>query len=94
MRGGGGEEDAGGALLTRNEWEESKIIWSPPKQHKPAAFLLPKQRYESGGKTRNRTEDTRIFSALLYQLSYFANRVRGQSKRRTVVASMGFLVSF
>ncbi len=27
---------------------------------------------ESGGKTRNRTGDTRIFSPLLYQLSYLA----------------------
>ena len=28
---------------------------------------------ESGGKSRNRTGDTRIFSPLLYQLSYLAN---------------------
>ena len=29
-------------------------------------------RLESGGKSRNRTGDTRIFSPLLYQLSYLA----------------------
>ena len=29
-----------------------------------------------GGQGRNRTNDTRIFSPLLYQLSYLARRVR------------------
>ena len=30
---------------------------------------------KNGGKGRDRTDDTRIFSPLLYQLSYLANRV-------------------
>ena len=42
-----------------------------------------------GGQTRNRTEDTRIFSPLLYQLSYLAERVKGQSKRCARTASTG-----
>ncbi len=36
---------------------------------------------ESGGKARNRTGDTRIFSPLLYQLSYLASSRGGGSKR-------------
>lgn len=42
--------------------------------------------WESGGETRNRTRDTRIFSALLYQLSYLAvsGRWRGSIRRRLV----------
>ena len=35
---------------------------------------LAAKRVKSGGQTRNRTEDTRIFSPLLYQLSYLALR--------------------
>ena len=34
--------------------------------------------WESGGKARNRTGDTRIFSPLLYQLSYLAADVRAK----------------
>jgi hypothetical protein len=34
------------------------------------------KRVKSGGQTRNRTEDTRIFSPLLYQLSYLAKSGR------------------
>ena len=33
---------------------------------------LAAERVKDGGQTRNRTEDTRIFSPLLYQLSYLA----------------------
>jgi hypothetical protein len=33
---------------------------------------LKKGRAEDGGQGRNRTSDTRIFSPLLYQLSYLA----------------------
>src|SRR4051812_42782356 len=44
---------------------------------------------ERGGQTRNRTEDTRIFSPLLYQLSYLAARVKGQSKGCVRTASTG-----
>src|SRR5687767_4506066 len=35
-----------------------------------------------GGQGRNRTSDTRIFSPLLYQLSYLACRRRGRVPRR------------
>ena len=33
------------------------------------------QQLKNGGETRNRTADTRIFSPLLYQLSYLAPRI-------------------
>ena len=36
---------------------------------------------ESGGKTRNRTGDTLIFSQLLYQLSYLAMRFAAREVR-------------
>jgi hypothetical protein len=45
---------------------------------------------EDGGKTRNRTGDTLIFSQLLYQLSYLAPTVRGESKGPAGDASTGF----
>ena len=35
---------------------------------------------KDGGKTRNRTGDTLIFSQLLYQLSYLAAKRRGRGK--------------
>ena len=52
---------------------------------------LPKKAGSSknGGKTRNRTGDTLIFSQLLYQLSYLAVSVKGQSKGRGPAASTG-----
>ena len=44
------------------------------------------QRAKDGGKARNRTGDTRIFSPLLYQLSYLARserwRVKGAARGR------------
>lgn len=43
----------------------------------------------SGGKTRNRTGDTLIFSQLLYQLSYLAPNVRDESKGGARGASTG-----
>src|SRR5690606_10338089 len=50
--------------------------------------------FKTGGKTRNRTGDTLIFSQLLYQLSYLAvggiNRGKG-SKGRHGSASTGIL---
>ena len=38
----------------------------------PAANSLSVRRSGDGGQGRNRTNDTRIFSPLLYQLSYLA----------------------
>jgi hypothetical protein len=40
--------------------------------------------FESGGKTRNRTGDTRIFSALLYQLSYLAVLLSAEGEEKRV----------
>ncbi len=40
------------------------------------------ERVKSGGQTRNRTEDTRIFSPLLYQLSYLAQSGMANKGRR------------
>ena len=37
---------------------------------------------ENGGKGRNRTDDTRIFSPLLYQLSYLATQLHCFGKKR------------
>jgi hypothetical protein len=37
-----------------------------------AVFALRSLRAKTGGESRNRTDDTRIFSPLLYQLSYLA----------------------
>src|SRR5699024_6866240 len=53
----------------RTRWER---IYSPPR----LATSLPlhnKRIMISGGSRRNRTADTRIFSPLLYRLSYRAN---------------------
>ncbi len=46
----------------------------------PAANSLSVRRSGDGGQGRNRTNDTRIFSPLLYQLSYLA-MVWGASAR-------------
>ena len=43
-----------------------------------------------GGKARNRTGDTRIFSPLLYQLSYLAGAKEGAAKEGRGLTSMGF----
>ena len=43
----------------------------------------------SGGQSRNRTTDTRIFSPLLYQLSYLANESRSIPNRSRVVKKLG-----
>ena len=48
----------------------AKVRYLGRKQKRPA--MLPRPGVESGGQGRNRTTDTRIFSPLLYQLSYLA----------------------
>src|SRR5512133_2446323 len=45
-------------------------------------LLVEEQRVQSGGSARNRTGDTRIFSPLLYQLSYRATSRKGTAKGR------------
>ena len=50
-----------------------------------------KIRREEGGETRNRTEDTRIFSPLLYQLSYLATEDRSSIIRGGSFESTLFL---
>jgi hypothetical protein len=61
---------------------------------KNPAGAKPDGVFKSGGKTRNRTGDTLIFSQLLYRLSYLAvrgiNRGKG-SKGRREGASTGIL---
>ena len=44
--------------------------WAPRETKNPLSNEA--KRVKGGGQTRNRTEDTRIFSPLLYQLSYLA----------------------
>ena len=46
---------------------------------------------KGGGETRNRTEDTRIFSPLLYQLSYLATEDKGSIIRSGLIESTYFL---
>ncbi len=41
---------------------------------KNPVFLEGKRGFKSGGERRNRTADTRIFSPLLYRLSYLAEK--------------------
>jgi hypothetical protein len=50
--------------------------------------------FESGGSGRNRTDDTRIFSPLLYQLSYRATKLEGRVKGPAKAAVNGFLEFF
>ena len=48
---------------------------SPSKgRDKPGPVTRYEDLQEDGGQSRNRTNDTRIFSPLLYQLSYLALR--------------------
>lgn len=59
------------------------ILIDQISEHKKAALQTKRGFFvKGGGKTRNRTEDTRIFSALLYQLSYFAVTGRSEKKLR------------
>ena len=47
-----------------------------PKSHLRQSYrgqICVRQEAEIGGQGRNRTSDTRIFSAVLYQLSYLAD---------------------
>ncbi len=55
----------------------SALIWSGRRDSNPQLSpwqgdTLPLSHFRSGGQTRNRTRDTRIFSPLLYRLSYLA----------------------
>ena len=57
-------------------WLESKRghTWGTPT--KKRRRWTPLSLYESSGQGQNRTADTRIFSPLLYQLSYLAELCR------------------
>ena len=48
-------------------------------------LVIPGEPLKSGGKTRNRTGDTRIFSPLLYQLSYLAKNDKNNDLRSSHV---------
>jgi hypothetical protein len=48
------------------------VGWVP----RPGALMIWPGLRRGGGETRNRTGDTRIFSPLLYQLSYLARPPR------------------
>ena len=47
-----------------------------------------------GGETRNRTGDTRIFSPLLYQLSYLAIRLKYKQTELGMLRQRQFLIRF
>ena len=53
---------------------------APTRGGKTKTRLRCRRRVQSGGPARNRTGDTRIFSPLLYQLSYRATSARGRMK--------------
>ena len=57
-----------------------------PTDYKSVALPIELSRHKNGGSGRNRTADTRIFSPLLYRLSYRAKhkwRSRPGSNRRS-----------
>jgi hypothetical protein len=54
----------------------------PPVACAPFGPLIPDETY--GGSGRNRTADTRIFSPLLYQLSYRAKRTINPGPRKAI----------
>lgn len=49
-----------------------KLFRALPRISAVKKFRADRERKKGGGQTRNRTEDTSIFSAVLYQLSYLA----------------------
>ena len=61
-------------LVRSERFELSRITPLPPED---SASAIPPQPHRYGASERNRTVDTRIFSPLLYQLSY-----RGKNKWR------------
>ena len=54
-----------------------------PTDYKSVALPIELSRHKNGGSGRNRTADTRIFSPLLYRLSYRANINGGPDRGRT-----------
>ncbi len=59
--------------------EPSRLTAPEPKSGVSANFTT-RAYVNSGGRTQNRTADTRIFSPLLYQLSYPATLEKGGIK--------------
>ena len=49
---------------------------------------------KNGGKSRNRTDDTRIFSPLLYRLSYLATQATSSSEKKKQKTVNDFLNLF
>ena len=61
----------------------------------PQSFALCGAFFLNGGQTRNRTRDTRIFSPLLYQLSYLAiENLKTRIHRICCASSIPFLIFF
>jgi hypothetical protein len=56
------------------------LRWPYLAGHKKARKLLYLRALKNGGQTQNRTGDTRIFSPLLYRLSYLASFEKGGIK--------------
>lgn len=74
-RAGGG----GGPLATGSKRDLPEV--SPLRKTRKPARHVGCAGFQSGGKTRNRTGDTLIFSQLLYQLSYLARRLAAREVR-------------
>ena len=74
-----------GSIRKYNRKKSEKIVLNRHKRQKPTTTRQlcnttpPKGHGGSGGQERDRTADTRIFSPLLYQLSYLANKRNGRS---------------
>ena len=73
------------APLLRNRWEPSVTIEAPQLQFISKRLKRKSPHFSGlslGGRSRNRTSDTRIFNPLLYQLSYSAVCRDDSRKRR------------
>ena len=66
-----------GATLTRSRYGDNRGTMS-----RTARMLQQLTRCITSGQGRNRTADTRIFSPLLYQLSYLAGKAGQQLTRK------------
>jgi hypothetical protein len=75
---GAGEAYGCGSVATAQAWRDPMA--ARPTRQSPIGLHGAKARAKSSwsrdGQGRNRTADTRIFSPLLYQLSYLAARLR------------------
>ena len=68
-------------------WGNREVWWGSPEKRK-TAVLSGFSKDLSGGQGRDRTGDTRIFSPLLYQLSYLATIVQGLNGRSAGIRTL------